>query len=100
MITHNDAFCRQLCPERWVLEKGRLNTEGDIEWMENAAKQEVTFTQIDEMVDATGNEVKRKSKKKLNAKEKKKMMKYIKQKISDGEDLDSEEEGYAIEWNL
>ena len=100
MITHNDAFCRQLCPERWVLEKGRLNTEGDIEWMENAAKQDVSFTQIDEMVDATGNEVKRKSKKKLNAKEKKKMMKYIKQKISDGEDLDSEEEGYAIEWNL
>ena len=29
MITHNDAFCRQLCPERWVLEKGRLNTEGE-----------------------------------------------------------------------
>ena len=34
---------------RWVLEKGRLNTEGDIEWMENAAKQDVTFTQIDEI---------------------------------------------------
>merc|ERR1719352_1575076 len=30
MITHNDAFCRQLCPERWVLEAGRLNTEGDV----------------------------------------------------------------------
>ena len=100
MITHNDAFCRQLCPERWVLEKGRLNTEGDIEWMENAAKQDVSFTQIDEMIDASGNEVKRKSKKKLNAKEKKKMMKYIKQKIANEEDLDSEEEGYAIEWNL
>merc|ERR1719488_340356 len=33
MITHNDAFCRQLCPERWVLEAGRMNTEGDVEWM-------------------------------------------------------------------
>ena len=22
MITHNDEFCRQLCPERWVLEVG------------------------------------------------------------------------------
>ena len=22
MITHNDAFCRQLCPEIWVLERG------------------------------------------------------------------------------
>ena len=100
MITHNDAFCRQLCPERWVLEKGLLNTEGDIEWMEKAAKQDVEFTQVDEMVDATGNEVKIKRKKNLNSKEKKKLMKLIKQKISDGQDLDSDEEGYAIEWNL
>ena len=65
MITHNDAFCRQLCPERWVLEKGELNTEGDIEWMEKAAKQEVGFEQVEEMVDATGNEVKIKRKKNL-----------------------------------
>lgn len=100
MITHNDAFCRQLCPERWVLEKGELNTEGDIEWMEKAAKQEVGFEQVEEMVDATGNEVKIKRKKNLTAKEKKKMMKTIKQKIANDEDLDSEEEGYAIEWDL
>lgn len=100
MITHNDAFCRQLCPERWVLEKGLLNTEGDIEWMEKAAKQDVEFTQVDEMVDATGNEVKIKRKKNLNSKEKKKLIKLIKQKIADGADLDSDEEGYAIEWNL
>ena len=100
MITHNDAFCRQLCPERWVLERGELNTEGDIEWMEKASKQEIGFEQVEEMVDATGNEVKLKRKKNLNAKEKKKKMKLIKQKITDGEDLDSEEEEYAIEWNL
>jgi elongation factor 3 len=100
MITHNDAFCRQLCPERWVLEKGQLNTEGDIEWMEKVSKQEVGFEQVEEMVDATGNEIKIKKKKTLNAKDKKKMMKKIKQKIADGEELDSDEEGYAIEWNL
>ena len=100
MITHNDAFCRQLCPERWVLEKGELNTEGDIEWMEKAAKQEIGFEQVDEMVDATGNNIKIKRKKNLNAKEKKKKMKIIKQKIADGDELDSEEEEYAIEWNL
>lgn len=100
MITHNDEFCRQLCPERWVLEAGRLNTEGDVEWMANAAKQDVAFEQIESMVDATGNEIKIKRKKKLNAKEKKKMMNHIKKKISNDEDLDSEEEEYAIEWNL
>merc|ERR1711935_538485 len=43
MITHNDAFCRQLCPERWVLEAGRLNTEGDVEWMNKMTEQAVEF---------------------------------------------------------
>jgi hypothetical protein len=51
-------------------------------------------------VDASGNEVKLKTKKKLNAKEKKKMMKHIREKISNGEELDEDEENYAIEWNL
>ena len=101
MITHNDAFCRQLCPERWVLEAGRLNTEGDVEWMNKMTEQAVEFKQVEEMIDASGNEVVlKKMKKKLNAKEKKKMMKEIKKKIAEGDDLDSEEENYAIEWNL
>jgi elongation factor 3 len=100
MITHNDAFCRQLCPERWVLEKGRLNTEGDVEWMKKMTEQAVEFKQVDEMIDASGNEVKIKRRKKMNAKEKKKMIKLINQKVADGEDLDSEEDEYAIEWDL
>jgi len=98
MITHNDAFCRELCPERWVLEAGNLNTEGDVEWMNKLADSATTFEQVEEMVDASGNEVK--LKKKLNAKEKKKMMKSIKDKIAKGVELDEEEENYAIEWNL
>jgi hypothetical protein len=36
----------------------------------------------------------------MNAKEKKKMIKLINQKVADGEDLDSEENEYAIEWDL
>merc|ERR1711935_110594 len=98
MITHNDAFCSQLCPERWVLEAGRLNTEGDVEWMTKAAEEAVSFEKLEEMVDASGNKLK--MRKVLNAKEKKKRIKEIKQKIADAEDLDSEEEDYAIEWNL
>lgn len=100
MITHNDAFCRQLCPERWVLEQGKLNTEGDIEWMNKASQESVDFKQVTEMVDGSGNEVKLNKRKKLNAKEKKKKMKQIKQKISEGGELDSEEEDYVIEWDL
>lgn len=98
MITHNDAFCRQLCPERWVLEAGKLNTEGDVEWMAKAADQAVEFEKVEEMIDASGNKLV--MKKKLNAKEKKKKMKELKQKIKDGEELDDEEEEWAIEWNL
>jgi len=101
MITHNDAFCRHLCPERWVLEAGRINTAGDVEWMNKIVKQDVGFEKVEELVNATGNTVKAKrSKKKLSAKEKKKMMALIRRKIADTEDLDSEEEDYAIEWDL
>ena len=98
MITHNDAFCRQLCPERWVLEAGRLNTEGDVEWMAKLADDAVSFEKVEEMVDASGNKLK--MRKVLNAKEKKKKIKEIKQKIADQEELDSEEEDYAIDWDL
>merc|ERR1712070_256282 len=98
MITHNDAFCRELCPERWVLEAGRLNTEGDVEWMNKLADSATSFEQVEEMVDASGNEVK--VKKALNAKQKKKLIKTIKDKIAKGVELDEDEESYAIEWNL
>lgn len=98
MITHNDSFCRQLCPERWVLEAGVLNTEGDIDWMNKLADQTIEFEAVEEMVDASGNKVV--LKKKLNAKEKKKMMNSIKDKIKNGQDLDDDETEYAIEWNL
>ena len=83
-----------------VLEAGYLNTEGDVDWMDKAAKQEVEFEQLDEIVDASGNEVKLNKKKKLSAKEKKKLVNRIKKKIADGEDLDSDEENIAIEYNL
>ena len=84
MITHNDAFCRQLC-QRGGWEKGELNTEGDIVDGEGNKTGGWFFEAVEEMVDATGNEIKIKRKKNLNAKEKKKKMKQIKQKIADGE---------------
>jgi len=102
MITHNDAFCRELCPERWVMTPqeggGRLDTEGDVEWMNKLAEGAAEFEQVETQVDASGNEVK--AKKKLNAKEKKKLKKAIQDKIKAGDDLDSDEENWAVEWNL
>merc|ERR1712167_484285 len=60
IITHNDEFCRKICPERWVLEKlgdgiGRLDCQGDPEWMKHALEQKVEFKAAEEMVDAAGN---------------------------------------------
>merc|ERR1712072_705722 len=33
MITHNNEFCSQLCPETWVMDAGHLETKGDTDWM-------------------------------------------------------------------
>eukprot|EP00899_Mesostigma_viride_P025837 jgi/Mesvir1/6438/Mv19522-RA.2 len=72
MITHNNDFCSQLCPETWVLENGLLNCKGDVAWMSKQVEK-VEFKQIDELTDAMGNkvQVKQKSTKKLSNKEKK-----------------------------
>jgi len=106
IITHNDEFCRAICPERWVLEKmgdgiGRLDCQGDPEWMKHALEQKVDFKQAEEMVDAAGNVTKvKQAKKKLSRKEEKAYKKRLMNKIKNGEPLDSDEEEYAIDNGL
>ena len=46
IITHNDEFCRKICPERWVLQKmgdgiGRLDCQGDPEYVRARARVRV-----------------------------------------------------------
>ena len=62
--------------------------------------REVDFQEITEYLDANGNLIKIKQKKKLNNKQKRKIISIIKKKIQNGDDLDSEEEEYAAEFNL
>jgi elongation factor 3 len=72
MITHNNDFCSQLCPETWVLQQGHLDLQGDPEWMAALAKEKVEIKQLDEMTDAFGNTVKiKQDAKKLSRKDKK-----------------------------
>merc|ERR1712176_624719 len=101
MITHNNEFCSQLCPETWVMDAGHLETKGDTDWM---LKQDTTIQkqqQITEVTDATGNVSKVKGqKKKLSKKEEKQLVKKVKAKISNGEDLDTDEEEFAFEKDL
>merc|ERR1712157_444326 len=101
MITHNNEFCSQLCPETWVMDAGHLETKGDADWM---LKQDTKIEQqaaITEVTDAAGNVTKVKGqKKKLSKKEEKQLLKKIKKKIKEGEPLDSDEEDFAYEKDL
>jgi len=99
MITHNNQFCSELCPETWVLERNaagvaELNCKGDPEWMEQYLKAEQTKqAQVEEMTDALGNTVKVKQPKKaLSQREKKKADKLRQARIDRGEEVSDEEE--------
>mmetsp|Transcript_25501 Transcript_25501/g.30948 ORF Transcript_25501/g.30948 Transcript_25501/m.30948 type:complete len:1037 (-) Transcript_25501:243-3353(-) len=93
MITHNNQFCSELCPETWVLENGRLDCKGDPEWMKHAMNEKTEFKAVEEMVDAMGNTVKVKQpKKELSRQEKKKRAKIRAARIARGEEVSTDEE--------
>jgi elongation factor 3 len=95
MITHNNDFCSQLCPETWVLEQGHLDLQGDPEWMAALANEKVEIKTLDTMTDAFGNTVKvKQDAKKLSRKEKKQKerLKKLRKKRGDAvTDSDSDE---------
>jgi len=101
MITHNNEFCSKLCPETWVMDAGHLETKGDADWMLNQDTKIDDQQQITEMTDAAGNVTKVKGqKKKRSKKEEKQLTKKIKAKLKEGQELDSDEEEFAIEKDL
>ena len=100
IISHNE-FCQKLCPETWVMDAGHLETKGDADWMLKQDEKINDQQQITEMTDAAGNVTKVKGqKKKLSKKEEKQLVKKIKNKLKNGEDLDTDEEEFAIEKDL
>jgi len=101
IISHNNEFCSKLCPETWVMDSGHLETKGDAEWMLNQDTKINDQQQLTEVTDAAGNVSKVKGqKKKLSKKEEKTLVKRIKAKLKNGEELDSDEEEFAIEKDL
>merc|ERR1712038_2211111 len=101
MITHNNEFCSKLCPETWVMDAGHLETKGDADWMLKQDTKIEDQQQIQDMTDAAGNKIEIKAqKKKLSKKEEKQLIKKIKNKIKNGESLDSDEEELAYEKEL
>jgi len=101
MITHNNEFCSKLCPETWVMDAGHLETKGDADWMLKQDEKIDAQEQITEVTDAAGNVTKvKQAKKKMSKKEEKQMVKKIKAKLKHGQELESDEEDFAIEKDL
>merc|ERR1712070_621650 len=101
IISHNNEFVSQLCPETWVMDAGHLETKGDADWMLKQDEKIEAQEQITEVTDAAGNVSKvKQAKKKMSKKEEKQMMKKIKSKLKNGQELESDEEEFAIEKDL
>ena len=98
MISHNAEFYEALCPEKWMLESGRLTVMG-AEWMEEVekarkkaeklAKNTLNFEKAnaEAKVDALGNvivEPPTDATKDMSEKEKKKEIKNLQKQIKDG----------------
>lgn len=101
IISHNNEFVSQLCPETWLMDAGHLETKGDADWMLKQDTKIQDQQQITEMTDAAGNKIEiKQEKKKMSKKEEKQFLKKIKNKIKNGEALDSDEEDFAYEKEL
>lgn len=98
MISHNAEFYEALCPEKWMLESGRLTVMG-AEWMEEVekarkkaeklAKNTLSFDKAnaEAKVDALGNVIEEKPEdatKDMSEKEKRKEIKNLQKQIKDG----------------
>jgi elongation factor 3 len=97
MISHNAEFYEALCPERWLLNEGRLTVQGS-EWMaeveaarlrrEKEAKKKLPVQEEDKY-DSLGNKVDKQEKKKaseLSRAEKKRLQKLRKEMIKNGQE--------------
>jgi elongation factor 3 len=101
IISHNNEFVGQLCPETWVMDAGHLETKGDADWMLKQDTKIQDQVQITDMTDAAGNKIViEQDKKKMSKKEEKVFLKKVKGKIKAGEPLDSDEEEFAFEKDL
>jgi len=97
MISHNAEFYEALCPEKWILESGRLTVMG-AEWMEEVEKarkkaeklaaRTLNLNNKEEKFDALGNTIAEvvEEKKELTRDDKKKLMKARKEMLKRGED--------------
>ena len=101
IISHNNEFVSTLCPEEWVMDAGNLTTKGEVGWMNRQDDKISDAPVITEMTDALGNtsEVKQ-AKKAVSKRDEKALLKALRKKIAQGEELDEAEEEMAVEHDL
>ena len=101
IISHNNEFVSTLCPEEWVMDAGNLTTKGEVGWMNRQDDKISDAPVITEMTDALGNtsEVKQ-AKKAVSKRDEKAMLKALRKKIAQNEELDEAEEEMAVEHDL
>jgi len=101
IISHHNEFVKTICSEEWVMDSGRLTTvQSDTNWMDRQDDKIEDTVAITTIVDAVGNTSEVKIKKKMTKREEKIYAKSIKDKIDGGEELDSDEEDFAIKNNI
>jgi elongation factor 3 len=100
IISHNSEFTSQVCPEEWVMDAGHLTTKGEVGWMDRQDDKIDDAIKENTMTDALGNTTEIEVKKKLSKREEKQLMKSIKAKIKNGDELDDDENDFAMQNNL
>jgi elongation factor 3 len=100
IISHNSEFVSQVCPGEWVMDAGHLTTKGESGWMDRQDDKISDQIAITTMTDALGNTPEITQKKKYSKREEKQMIKTIKKKLADGDELDPDEEEFAVENNM
>ncbi|CAK9017178.1 Elongation factor 3 (EF-3) (Eukaryotic elongation factor 3) (eEF3) [Durusdinium trenchii] len=100
LITHNQEFADATTRETWVVANHRCDIKGDADWAAYAAEA-LELAAEEDQVDAAGNKIeKKKLPRDVPAKEKKKMIKALKLKIKNDDDMTDFEEECASEWGL
>ena len=90
LISHNREFTNNICPERWVVEAGRLHREGEVPTDEKLDLEAGKGPDV--VMDSLGNEIKVKKEKVLTAREKKKLEKKKAARRAQGLPSDSDED--------
>ncbi|KAI3646104.1 hypothetical protein MP228_009032 [Amoeboaphelidium protococcarum] len=88
VISHNQEFVDAVCTERWNMDNGLLQIEGQT----TAVKEKIVQKEEEEMVDAFGNVSKVKSQKTLTKKEQRQKDRAKKAKKKQGQDVSDDDD--------